>query len=76
MNSNFAYVLVSKDDDIGEYDDESSEDNDDNDDGDDNDDNDGGIDPRSSGTHEAAGLGKESSDKHQHWINLLSSLSS
>ena len=67
MNSNFAYVLVSKDDDIGEYDDES---------GDDNDDDDGGIDPRSSGTHEAAGLGKESSDKHQHWINLLSSLSS
>ena len=67
MNSNFAYVLVSKDDDIGEYDDES---------GDDNDDDDGGIDLRSSGTHEAAGLGKESSDKHQHWINLLSSLSS
>ena len=49
-------------------DDDVDDDNDGDDQGDQDDD---GIDPTSSGTHEAAGLGKDSSDKHQHWITLM-----
>ena len=35
------------------------------------DDDDDGVDLRGSGTHEGAGLEKDSSDKHQQWITLL-----
>ena len=53
-------------------DDGKDDDVDDDNDGDDQDDeDDAGIDPTSSGTHEAAGLGKDSSDKHQHQIKLM-----
>ena len=38
---------------------------------DDQEDDDDGVDLRGSGTHEGAGLEKDSSDKHQQWITLL-----